>query len=990
MDSVAASRVAPPTAVRVVRGVMVVLLAVYTAWLKLPFLGGAVHENNVRDIGSLIPLLVAIVLLATCAPSWSRRTGAWACLALACAFWSAGDIWYLLVVQNQAHPSTPSWADAGYLALYPPVWVAIVLHLRRRARVLPAAVWLDGLVGGLAVAALASALVMGPILAATGGSVATVATNLSYPTGDCCCSPSWSASTRCSAGGRTGCGCCSAAACSPSPSPTPTSCSRHPRVAYVVGTTWDAGWPVGLAFVALAAWQPPATEERQARLAGSAALMMPLLCGSLGLGLLAYGCVTDPSMASVILATGCVLGALLRTVLTFRELEGLAQARKEAATDDLTGLANRRHFYARLTADLASRPQERQLAVLLVDLDRFKEVNDSLGHHVGDLLLQLVVQARSASCATATCWPASVATSSRRRRDRRQPRRRPRPSPTAMRHVLEAPFGIEGTACTSTRASASRCQSSTAPTPRPCCATPTSRCTRPRTTAAAGAHYTPRRATSTSPTGSATPRALRTAGRSGQLVLHYQPKIELATGRVAGVEALVRWQHPERGLVFTRTSSCPLAEAAGLMPALTESVLVQALGQCSAWRRAGRDLTVAVNLSPSNLLDPDLPDHIMALLAESGLPVSALHLEITEQMVMIDPERSLSVLRLLHAYGLRLAIDDYGAGHSSLTYLTALPVQDLKLDKSFVIAMAGEGAPADRAEAIVKSTVKLADALGLDLIAEGVETAEVLAKLTGMGCAMAQGYYLARPQPAADFERWLDRSCRPARQRWADQSAARLSTGRAPSGATGPWFRRVGIVTQPANDVHDTRPSDVFAAFISSGLWPGMSRTRATQLAEIGITRPEHVTAGSLTKLPRTTAKTADRLSSSFTNAAPAYAVVELLVPAGLPPRWAAALVEAYGPAAVDVVRADPWSVLLVPEAMPPQADALAVRVLAAPMSQLVQDPRRGRALCVHLLHRAARDGHTMVAARRHALEPWPASTCPTPTSRSPPPTPTR
>ncbi|BEP15807.1 helix-hairpin-helix domain-containing protein [Acidothermaceae bacterium B102] len=167
-------------------------------------------------------------------------------------------------------------------------------------------------------------------------------------------------------------------------------------------------------------------------------------------------------------------------------------------------------------------------------------------------------------------------------------------------------------------------------------------------------------------------------------------------------------------------------------------------------------------------------------------------------------------------------------------------------------------------------------------------------------------------------------------------------------------------MTQPANDVNDTRQSDVFAAFISSGLWPGMSRTRATQLAEIGITRPEHVTAGSLTKLPRTTAKTADRLSSSFTNAAPAYAVVELLVPAGLPPRWAAALVEAYGPAAVDVVQADPWSVLLVPEAMPPQADALAVRVLAAPMSQLVQDPRRGRALCVHLLHRAARDGHTM------------------------------
>src|SRR3954447_17041483 len=140
-----------------------------------------------------------------------------------------------------------------------------------------------------------------------------------------------------------------------------------------------------------------------------------------------------------------------------------------------------------------------------------------------------------------------------------------------------------------------------------------------------------------------------------------------------------------------------------------------------------------------------------------------------------------------------------------------------------------------------------------------------------------------------------------------------------------------------------------------------MSRTPARQLEEISITLPEHVTAGALTKLPRTTAKTADRLSSAFTNAAPAYAVAELLVPAGLPPRWATALLEAHGPTAAEVVRADPWSVLLVPEALPPQADALAVRVLAAPMSQLVDDPRRGRALCVHLLHRAARDGHTVL-----------------------------
>ncbi|MDX6244443.1 MAG: exodeoxyribonuclease alpha subunit [Frankiales bacterium] len=155
--------------------------------------------------------------------------------------------------------------------------------------------------------------------------------------------------------------------------------------------------------------------------------------------------------------------------------------------------------------------------------------------------------------------------------------------------------------------------------------------------------------------------------------------------------------------------------------------------------------------------------------------------------------------------------------------------------------------------------------------------------------------------------------------------------------------------------------TQVFDAFWGAGLWPGMSRTRARQLAGIGITSPDEVTAGGLTKLPTVPAKQADRLSQNYTAAAPVYAVVELLVPAGLPPRWAMPIVDAHGPAAVDVVREDPWSVLLVPEASPAQADALAVRVLAAPMSRLVDDPRRGRALCGHLLHRAARDGHTVV-----------------------------
>jgi diguanylate cyclase len=249
--------------------------------------------------------------------------------------------------------------------------------------------------------------------------------------------------------------------------------------------------------------------------------------------------------------------------------------------------------------------------------------------------------------------------------------------------------------------------------------------------------------------------ALRTAlYDEDQFVLHYQPKLTLATGRVSGVEALVRWRQP-RGLLFP-DQFLPLAEAAGLMPALTTVVLDQALRQCAAWRSVGLDLSVAVNLSTSDLLDPELPVLIDALLTNLSVPPSALHLEITESVVMRDPARSLSTLERLDALGVRLAVDDYGTGYASLAYLSTLPVHDLKLDKSFVIAMGGDGQDAERARSIVASTVTLSDALGLDLIAEGVETAEILTQLRELGCTAAQGYHISRPLTATALTAWLE------------------------------------------------------------------------------------------------------------------------------------------------------------------------------------------------------------------------------------------
>ena len=245
-----------------------------------------------------------------------------------------------------------------------------------------------------------------------------------------------------------------------------------------------------------------------------------------------------------------------------------------------------------------------------------------------------------------------------------------------------------------------------------------------------------------------TTEELRTALYNDDLILHYQPKITVETGEVAGVEALVRWQHPQRGLIYP-DDFLPLAEAAGLMPALTTVVLDQALRQCAAWRSSGVNLSVAVNLSASDLLDTELASLIEALLANLDLPPSVLHLEITETVLLTDRDRrrSIPILERFAEIGLRVAIDDYGTGYCSLVYLAELPVHDLKLDKSFIKAMDGEGLAARRATSIVTSTILLAHGLGLGFVAEGVETARALSTLTALGCETVQGDYLSHPFP---------------------------------------------------------------------------------------------------------------------------------------------------------------------------------------------------------------------------------------------------
>jgi predicted signal transduction protein with EAL and GGDEF domain len=243
---------------------------------------------------------------------------------------------------------------------------------------------------------------------------------------------------------------------------------------------------------------------------------------------------------------------------------------------------------------------------------------------------------------------------------------------------------------------------------------------------------------------------LRTALDTEQLIPHYQPKLDLRSDRVIGVEALVRWEHPDRGLLFPDVF-LPLAEQAGLMRRLALRVLERSLSDLRDWRDQGLDLTVAVNLSVSNLQDIALPDQVAMLLDAFSVPADALVLEITEDVLMADAARSQQVMAGLRRLGVRLSVDDYGTGYSSLAYLRALPVDELKLDRSFVTHLTTD----DRSAAIVRSTLQLSRDLGMTMVVEGVEDAAALAALRDWGCDTAQGYHIARPMPADRFLGWL-------------------------------------------------------------------------------------------------------------------------------------------------------------------------------------------------------------------------------------------
>jgi diguanylate cyclase len=750
----------------------------HRAWTLVHSIGAALLVGEAAFVGSLLmdglvlpvawwdrwchPLLnlgaAGLVLLRAIAGT--RRRGPWAVVAAGLLCSAAGDLYYSIALFGRADALFPSAADAFWLLSYPAYYVGLVLLVRASSRQFHQSMWLDGLVAGLGVSAI-GVLIFEPIASDARPGTA-VLIPLAYPAADVLL-VSLVIGVVAARGWRLS-----------GPWMLLAAGSTMNAVAdigflvliaggrYADGSLVNAVWSGAYLVLAAAAWRDRGDDE-PVRLAGGRVLVVPVLVTVTSLLVLLGDAAAPVPLAAQLLAAAAISAVLVRTVLTFREVASLAETRRAARTDDLTGLANRRDFYHRVSAATDPGTATTRTVVMLIDLDHFKDVNDSLGHQVGDELLVLVgrrLRERVGASDTVARLGGDEfaillqdldlddaerisATLSDRLREPLVV------GPSTLR--ISGSIGIAAypdhaddvhglLRCADFAMYAAKAAGG------------------PRVYDPTSSEHARRSLQTVQELRAVIDAALgrRPAGPAGSLLLHYQPKLDLRSGRVEELEVLVRWSHPRLGMVAPE-DFLPLVEGAGLMASLTDVVLHQALAQCGAWRRSGRKLAVAVNVSATSLAGLEFAGRIADALAESRLPPSALVLEITESAIMKDRDRGLDVLHAIHALGVRISVDDYGTGYSSLAYLHELPVDELKLDRSFVARMISD----PRAAAIVTSTIGLAHSLGMPIVAEGVETLAALKMLTAAGCDYGQGFLIARPLGPEEVGGWLDRMARP-------------------------------------------------------------------------------------------------------------------------------------------------------------------------------------------------------------------------------------
>ena len=662
-------------------------------------------------------------------------------------------LWYSTYHYLGEQPPFPNWSATfwflGYLFL---LWGVVGL-LRLEVSQLRVRAWLDALVAGLGLSTVAAAYFFGAILEALDGEPLAVLVGVGLPVLSLTllavvaggvalrgCGPSrrWllilAGSLLFAVGDL-------------------AYLAQEAAGTYEFDAMSNLVWLVGGILLAVSA-----LESRSVQSAGQerGSVMLVLPAGATVAALLVLGAATHGMVSwyAVALASATLTAAVARAAVAFRDGASMHDGLQQARTDDLTGLSNRRAFREQADRLLAARGPDEQVALLLIDLDHFKEINDTLGHSVGDDLLRLIgprlqpaIREQDLLARLGGDEFAVLLRDVSREAAFRVAHR--------LRELLTHPFELDGLALhVDGSVGVALCpEHGTDPEvllQRADIAMYAAKSTR---TGVQG--YLSEKDTH----GRDQLRLLddlRKALHNDELLLHYQPKWRLADGAVVGVEALVRWQHPIDGMIAP-DRFLPLVEKTGLMNDLTHRVLRLALTQCRAWQAQGIDLPVAINVASISFLDELLVDQVLLELERHELSPELLMLEITENTLIADPNRAGEILARLRAIGVRVSVDDYGTGYCSLAYLRQLPIDELKLDRTFLQDFGTD----ERGAAIVRSTVDLAHSLGLVMVAEGVEDERTSEALVDYGCDVAQGFHLSRPMPADDVAGWLaDRRAR--------------------------------------------------------------------------------------------------------------------------------------------------------------------------------------------------------------------------------------
>ncbi|MDP5183851.1 bifunctional diguanylate cyclase/phosphodiesterase [Blastococcus sp. BMG 814] len=698
-----------------------------------------------------LPYLAAAAACLLTARRVRTERLAWAALAVALLLGALGNALRVLSSGLQGNEPASALALGVMFAAYLAMYVPVVVLIRARVPRFHPSMWLDGVVAALGSLSAGVAFLLGPYLLIGPGRAPVAAADLMAPI-----TTVLLIAVVMAVGGILGVRLdrtfvLLGAALGLIAVSDLVLFALKVQGTYVDGGPLELGW---LASVILAAAAAEGAVEPPRRLGSSGSrigwrlLAVPLACLVASLVVLSPWSQPVPDVAGW-LAIACVLAGVLRIAVTFREVRGYNQVVLESRTDELTGLANRRALLEQAQRVVTAATPERPAALLLLDLDGFKEINDSLGHTAGDDLLRQIgprlrgslrageLLARLGGDEFAVLMPAASTAEARALAER-------------LRDLLLAPFTVADVRLhvgMSIGVATAPAPATTVQELLHCADVAMYSAKRAREGVQV---YVPDPVTGTSGSGRLrTMEELRTALDGDELRVFLQPQMDMRDGRIVGAEALVRWEHPTRGLL-SPAELLPAAEQAGLLRPLTDRVLELALEAAARWWHE-REMPVSVNLSAANVTDLDLAGKVAAALHRHGLPPRALTLELVEDTLMADPERGRTVLADLRASGVRTSIDDYGTGYSSLAYLRHLPADELKLDRTLTADVDRD----PRAAAIVQSTVALAHALGLSLVAEGVETLATSATLARLGCDVAQGYAIARPMPVADFLDWL-------------------------------------------------------------------------------------------------------------------------------------------------------------------------------------------------------------------------------------------